>query len=108
MNHLDVRRQKVFDAVFENRVRVPAADFHPFQGLVGQAGDFFRLREVSAPYRVPRAFLTRFARAQTASVTVTMRNVGIWTDFTGLDPETDQFLTVPADKRWTVKFNFTF
>ena len=23
-------------------------------------------------------------------------------------PETDQFLTVPQDKRWTVRFNFTF
>ena len=77
-------------------------------GDYNQPGDFFRLREVSATYRVPRAFLARFARAQTASVTVTMRNINTWTDFTGLDPETDQFLTVPQDKRWTVKFNFTF
>ena len=28
VNHLDIRRQKVFDAVFENRVCVPAANFH--------------------------------------------------------------------------------
>jgi TonB-dependent starch-binding outer membrane protein SusC len=77
-------------------------------GDYNQSGQFFRLREVSATYRVPRAFLARFARAQTASVTVTMRNINTWTDFTGLDPETDQFLTVPQDKRWTVKFNFTF
>ncbi len=77
-------------------------------GAYNEAADFFRLREVSATYRIPRALLARMARAQSASLTVTMRNVRTWTDFTGLDPETDQFLTVPQDKRWTVRFNFTF
>jgi DNA gyrase inhibitor GyrI len=37
-----------------------------------------------------------------------MTNLKLWTDYTGLDPETDQFLTVPQDKRWTLRFNFNF
>src|SRR6185369_13660582 len=77
-------------------------------GAYNEAASFFRLREVSATYRVPRTLMARIARAQSASVTVTMRNVHTWTDFTGLDPETDQFLTVPQDKRWTVRVNFTY
>ncbi|MGH7470682.1 MAG: SusC/RagA family TonB-linked outer membrane protein [Longimicrobiales bacterium] len=69
---------------------------------------FFKLREASVSYRVPREFVNRFMRAQSAQLTLSMRNLHTWTDFTGLDPETNQFLTVPADRRWMVRFNFTF
>jgi hypothetical protein len=71
-------------------------------------GSYLKLREASVSYRVPRDIVNRFIRAQTAQITVSMRNVKTWTDFTGLDPETSQFLTVPADRRWMVRFNFTF
>jgi TonB-dependent starch-binding outer membrane protein SusC len=71
-------------------------------------GGFVRLREASVTYRVPRDIVSRFMRAQSAQVTVAMTNLRIWTNYTGLDPETDQFLTVPQDKRWTLRFNFTF
>lgn len=71
-------------------------------------GSFTRLREVSATYRVPTSFLQRYLRAESASLTLAMRNLKTWTSFTGLDPETDQFLTVPQDRRWTLRFNFTF
>jgi TonB-dependent starch-binding outer membrane protein SusC len=73
-----------------------------------QDASFTRLREASVTYRVPSAFVQQFARAQTASVSLAMRNIRTWTAFDGMDPETDQFLTVPADRRWTVKFFFTF
>jgi hypothetical protein len=73
-----------------------------------QDGTFFRLREASVSYRVPRSFVERFVRAKTAQVTVAMRNLKTWTDFGGLDPETGQFLTVPLDKRYTVRFNVTY
>ncbi len=71
-------------------------------------GSFLRLREVSANYRLPRDFVRRYVRAQSAQLTLAARNLEIWTDYTGLDPETGQFLTVPQDKRWTVRFNVTF
>ena len=78
------------------------------RGDYNEDGAFVRLREASLSYRIPRSIVTRFMRAQSASLTVALRNVHTWTDFTGLDPESDQFLTVPQDKRWTVRFNFTF
>ncbi len=69
---------------------------------------FVRLREASVSYHMPRTIVSRYMHAQSAQLTVSFRNLRTWTDFTGLDPETDQFLTVPQDKRWTVRFNFTF
>ena len=78
------------------------------QGDYLEDGTFFKLREASLNYRLPRDFTTRYMKVQTASLTVAMRNLRTWTDFTGLDPESDQFLTVPQDRRWTVRFNFTY
>lgn len=71
-------------------------------------GGFLKLREASVSYRVPRNFAQRYVRAQSAQVTLAMRNVKTWTDFTGMDPESTQFLTVPADRRWIARFNVTF
>jgi TonB-linked SusC/RagA family outer membrane protein len=73
-----------------------------------QDAGFTRLREVSASYRLPRNMVQRFMRAEAAQITFAMRNLNIWTDFEGLDPETGNFLTVPQDKRWTVRMNVTF
>ncbi|MGH7462914.1 MAG: hypothetical protein ACREMA_18060, partial [Longimicrobiales bacterium] len=69
---------------------------------------YLKLREASVSYRFPRGFVQQFMRAQSAQLMLSMRNVQTWTDFTGLDPESTQFLTVPADRRWMVRFNFTF
>lgn len=77
-------------------------------GAYLQDGSFVKLREVSATYRVPTTFVQQYMRARGASVGLTVRNLHTWTDFTGLDPESDQFLTVPQDRRWTLRFNFQF
>jgi TonB-dependent starch-binding outer membrane protein SusC len=77
-------------------------------GDYNEDATFFRLREASVSYRVPNEYVQRYMRARSASFTVTMRNIKTWTDFTGYDPETDQFLTVPQDRRWTARFQFTF
>lgn len=77
-------------------------------GDYNEDATFFRLREASMSYRVPNEYVQRYMRARSASVTLTMRNIKTWTDFTGFDPETDQFLTVPQDRRWTARFQFTF
>jgi len=77
-------------------------------GAYLQDGKFWRLREASVNYSIPRERARRFVRASSATVGVTMKNLHTWTDFSGLDPESDQFLTVPADKRWTLRFQVTF
>jgi TonB-linked SusC/RagA family outer membrane protein len=89
----------------ENGQRLAQGDV---RGDYNEDGSFIKLREASASYRVPRSLLQRISFAQAASVTLTMRNIKTWTDFTGLDPESDQFLTVPQDRRWITRFNFTF
>jgi hypothetical protein len=73
-----------------------------------QDAGFVRFREASVSYRVPSAFVQKYAHAQSASIALSMQNLRTWTDFDGLDPETDQFLTVPQPRKWTVKFFFTF
>jgi hypothetical protein len=78
------------------------------QGDYLQDAGFVKLREVSATYRIPASLTRQYLRAQSASVSVAMRNLRTWTDFEGMDPESLQFLAVPQDKRWTVKFFFTF
>jgi TonB-dependent starch-binding outer membrane protein SusC len=95
--------------------------FGPFQDTSGtiinrnnvsgaylQSGKFWRLREASISYSLPRQFVRRYTRARSATLGLTARNIATWTAFTGLDPETDQFLTVPPDKRYTMRFAITF
>jgi hypothetical protein len=68
----------------------------------------FKLRELSVSYRMPSDLVQRYVRARSALLRVSMRNVHTWTNFWGLDPESDQFLSVPQDKRWTVGMTVTF
>jgi TonB-linked SusC/RagA family outer membrane protein len=51
-----------------------------------QDASFLRLRELSASYTLPAA-VARGLRASRATVTLAGRNLGLWTDFQGLDPE---------------------
>lgn len=53
--------------------------------LIHNAG-FVRLRELSATYTLPQ-FVSRLARANRASLTLAGRNLGLWTDFPGIEPE---------------------
>ena len=77
-------------------------------GAYLQEGKFFRLREASVTYNLPRDFVRRYTRARGVMVGLTARNLHTWTDFTGPDPETSQFLTVPSDRRYTMRFSLTF
>lgn len=78
------------------------------QGDYLQDASFIKLREVSATYRLPSWMVRQYLRAQSASLSLAVRNVKTWTDYEGLDPESLQFLAVPQDRRWTAKFFFTF
>jgi TonB-linked SusC/RagA family outer membrane protein len=73
-----------------------------------QSGKFWKLREASVNYNLPKDFVRRYTRAKSVAVGLTAKNMRTWTDFTGLDPETDQFLTVPSDRRYTMRFSLTF
>jgi TonB-dependent SusC/RagA subfamily outer membrane receptor len=50
-------------------------------------GTFLRLREVALTYDLPPKWV-QWLKGRTASVTLTGRNLALWTDFTSWDPET--------------------
>ena len=49
--------------------------------------DFWRLREVSATYNLPDNVAARFLRVRGASLNFAARNLAVWSDWTGVDPE---------------------
>jgi hypothetical protein len=77
---------------------------------------FTRLREVSLTYELPGSLAQRLG-ARTASVSIAGRNLHIWTNYTGMDPEatflagTPGFLeqsTLPQLMQWMAMFNVSF
>jgi TonB-linked SusC/RagA family outer membrane protein len=64
---------------------VENAAFH-VNALDAEDGSFVRIREVSLTYAVPRT-VVRMVRVQSATVTGAVRNLALWTRYTGVDPE---------------------
>ena len=85
-------------------------------GFVEQI-DFIRFREVSASYTVPDSW-PRMVGAKAATITFAARNLGLVTDYSGMDPETGYFSGVtglqsdfqsgPPPKYFTFRLNVTF
>ena len=85
-----------------------------------EKADFTKLREVSVTYTVPTRFLDRLGRSgpSGASITLSGRNLGLWSDYSGIDPETNSyggrtFLRVdawatPNPRRFVGSVNLTF
>ena len=97
-----------------------ASLLHPSQTVWGymEQGDFWKLREVSVRYDLPE-FITSRIRASRGSITISGRNLGTWTDYTGMDPEINwngsndnfgvsEFLTQPPVRYYTARLNFSF
>lgn len=78
---------------------------------------FWRLREVSLTFLVPERLTQRLGSRQT-SLTLAGRNLGIWTDYTGIDPEVNQlgqnnfitrdFMGQAPVRYWTARLNLGF
>jgi hypothetical protein len=80
--------------------------------------DFIKLREVSATYNIPRRFSSK-AGFSRASLTLSGRNLWIWTKYEGnADPEvaftgdasfsTSDYGSIPMQRRWNVGLNLNF
>jgi hypothetical protein len=77
---------------------------------------FWRFREFSATYTLPERFIQKYVRAQNASFTLGVRNLKVWTKYTGEDPEsnygtgdTQSTLLTTAPRRYvTGRFNLHF
>ena len=67
-----------------------------FYGFIEKA-DYTRLRELSLSFRAPDAWAQRI-RTRSLGLTLTGQNLALWTDYTGLDPESSYGQTdVPSD-----------
>ena len=78
-------------ASFQEQAMVVATRNDPSQTLDGffQPGAFVKLREIALTYNVPPNMAVRVLKAQSASVTLSARNVAKWTKYRGVDPEND-------------------
>lgn len=63
-----------------------SAPFYSSPAQYDEDGSFVRVREVSVTYAVPRS-LIRPLRVQSLSLTGAVRNLALWTRYTGVDPE---------------------
>ncbi len=84
-----------------------------------ESTDFVRLSEVSMTWVVPAA-TARILKTGGMSVTVAGRNLGLWSNYTGFDPEVisnlsaantftvTDFLTNPPGRSYTLRVNFNF
>ena len=82
-----------------------------------QDASFTRLREVSVTFAAPKRWAAA-AKAENLSLTLAGRNLAVWTDYKGLDPEvtstpnqnfsTSDFLTLPPVRYLTARINLAF
>jgi hypothetical protein len=80
------------NASFEDQAMVVATTQHPSRTLDGffQPGAFVRFRELTATYSLPERLAGRYLRARSASLNFAARNLKLWTDYRGLDPDNDR------------------
>lgn len=79
--------------------------------------DFFKLREVSVTYSLPTSWASRVG-AKGVSLSVAGRNLGIWSRYSGADPELNfsgdanfsrtDYMSVPMIRRFVASVNATF
>ena len=93
-----------------------------FMGTVDgylEDASFTRLSELSVTLTAPRSWVTRWGMgAENARLTIGGRNLAIWTNYTGFDPEvnannganftTSDFLTQPPTRQWTTRVSINF
>jgi hypothetical protein len=83
-----------------------------------EPADFIKLREVSLTYNVPQRFTQRLGTNGRVSLSIAGRNLATWTDYSGLDPETNiegdanftraEYMSVPPTRRWLATVNVSF
>ncbi|MGZ8377151.1 MAG: SusC/RagA family TonB-linked outer membrane protein [Gemmatirosa sp.] len=102
----------------DRQARCVAAQAGASQTFAGymEDGDFVRLRELSLTARVPESFVRRIRGAQSLNLTFAARNLALWTDYTGIDPEASygqgdvqqNFLTQPPLRTYSLRVNLGF
>ena len=74
------------------------ADLQTVNSFIEDAS-FFKLREISASYTLPDRWAGAVG-ARRATITVSGRNLHTWTNYSGLDPESQSVPAERAGTRW--------
>jgi TonB-linked SusC/RagA family outer membrane protein len=103
-------------APLEEQAKAVAAAASVFTGFY-EDGSFTRFRELSVSYQMPNAW-AKALKAERWNLVLTGRNLGVWTPFTGVDPETtvgngdqrgnEEFFSTPPMRYFTFRMNFNF
>ena len=108
-------------APLELQARAVAVREDPSRTQVGYMEDaaFVRFRELGVTYAVPQGVLARALRGKSATLSFAARNLHVWTNYTGLDPESNavaggannlpsDFQTVPPPTYYILRLNVGF
>ena len=100
------------------QARAVANRFTPVQTPHGfiEKNEFIRIREVTATYNFNESFMRRFLRASGGSLNLGVRNIAVFTDWTGVDPEQNYsqgdtqstLLTAGPPRFYTARLNLRF
>jgi hypothetical protein len=107
-------------ASFEEQAMDVAAIYAPEKTLDGyfQPGAFIKWREATVTWDIPQQLISR-TRARNASLVFSARNIKLWTNYRGSDPESDftatgggdtpsEFQTFAAPTLFQLRLNFGF
>jgi TonB-linked SusC/RagA family outer membrane protein len=106
------------DVPLWRQARAVANRFTPVLTQFGyiEKNDFTRIREVTGTYNFSPTFIKRYVRASGGSFTFGVRNVAVFTDWTGVDPEQNYgqgdiqqtLLTAGPPRYYTARLNLSF
>jgi hypothetical protein len=101
-----------------DQARVVAANYTNPRTNIGyyESGNFIRFRELSATFDAPERFTRRYLRADNLSLSLGVRNLKVWTKYTGEDPEANynqgdvplDLLTTAPRRYYTARVNVQF
>ena len=104
-------------ASLADQARAIASKFYGTNAGYIEDASFWRLREVSITYNVPKTWARMFG-VNNLSLTVAGQNLALWTKYTGLDPEINstgqsnfvvqEFLSQPPVRSWKARINISF
>ncbi|MFL5606417.1 MAG: SusC/RagA family TonB-linked outer membrane protein [Gemmatimonadaceae bacterium] len=117
-NRLNCFEESDPTAPLELQARSVALRDNPARTQAGfiEDGKFIRWRELSVTYAAPSNLATRLFRSESASLTFAARNLHVWTNYTGVDPESsygsldvpNDFQTAPPPTYFTLRLNLGF
>jgi TonB-linked SusC/RagA family outer membrane protein len=106
------------DVPLWRQARAVANRFVPATTQTGyiEKNDFTRIREVTGTYNFSSTFMKKYVRASGGSFTFGVRNVALWSDWTGVDPEQNYgqgdvqqtLLTAGPPRYYTARLNLSF